>query len=70
MIPASFLLSFFYQVRIADRLLNCLGVEPLITADLSWTTEILARITPGVTSLPGFRVFLVSERLGLDQVGI
>ena len=54
-------------MRIADRLLNCLGVEVLMAAG-GWPDEVLAKITPKMTSLPGFETVLISDRVRLDQV--
>ena len=39
-----------------------------MAAGLGWPDAVMAKITPQMTSLPGFETILISDRLRLDQV--
>ena len=59
----------FLQLRIADKLLQGLGIDNLVTAGLGWGCDITARLTSSMR-VPGFRRLRISDRGELDEVNI
>ena len=57
----------FLQLRIADKLLQGLGIDNLVTAGLGWGCDITARLTSSMR-VPGFRRLRISDREELDEV--
>ena len=59
----------FLQLRIADKLLQGLGIDNLVTAGLGWGCDITARLTSSMR-VPGFQRLRISDRGELDEVNI
>ena len=57
----------FLQLRIADKLLQGLGIDNLVTAGLGWGCDITAKLTSSMR-VPGFRRLRISDREELDEV--
>ena len=63
-----FMLTFYFKVQIADRILKMQGRPPmLVDQNLGWPLDPVARKTPG-RNLPSFSRVRLGDRQQLQQV--